>query len=235
MTAQTGTSLASSPCSQLCLCYRTLVKRCEQMRYGQLWPCWLKSKSLALEFCSFSLLTNCKYFYRVNLEATCWERQSSSQVPKWPHWGQPSTYLECCLGPYTLELLIKPLMNMSLSLFLIITFHIISLHFLILNCIVSYLVLFGVILFCSSFSACFLAVKQEGDPKMWLLLLPFPHQHSCCGRWRSPHAAPAAMSVGCHQLRAALSPGFGSQTDVSTCGRLRAPSSIQQSMMSDMR
>ena len=197
MTAQTGTSLASSPCSQLCLCYRTLVKRCEQMRYGQLWPCWLKSKSLALEFCSFSLLTNCKYFYRVNLEATCWERQSSSQVPKWPHWGQPSTYLECCLGPYTLELLIKPLMNMSLSLFLIITFHIISLHFLILNCIVSYLVLFGVILFCSSFSACFLAVKQEGDPKMWLsasasispptqllwTLTEPPCSASCCECW----------------------------------------------------
>ena len=168
MTAQTGPSLASSPCSQLCLCYRTLVKRCEQMGYGQLWPCWLKSKSLALEFCSFSLLTNCKCFYRVNLEATCWEWQSSSQVPESPHWGQPSTYLECCLGPYTLELLIKPLMNMSLSLFLIITFNIISLHFLILNCIVSYLVLFGVILFCSSFSVCFLAVKPEGDPKMWL-------------------------------------------------------------------
>lgn len=55
-------------------------------------------------------------------------------------------------------------MNMSLFLFLIITF-IISLHFLTLNCIVSYLVLSGVILFCSLFSVCFLAVKLE-DPKM---------------------------------------------------------------------
>ena len=47
MTAQIGTSFASSPCSQLCLCYQTLVKRCEQMGHRQLLPCWLKSKSLA--------------------------------------------------------------------------------------------------------------------------------------------------------------------------------------------
>ena len=57
-------------------------------------------------------------------------------------------------------------MNTSLSLFLTITFNISSPHFLILKCIVSYLVLFGVILFCSLFSVCFLALKPEGDHKM---------------------------------------------------------------------
>lgn len=38
-------------------------------------------------------------------------------------------------------------------------------HFLVLNYIVSYLVLFGVILFCSLFGGCFFSLKLEGAPK----------------------------------------------------------------------